>query len=55
MKALVINCTVEKSPAPSPTYDRVAGVVVTGNEDGAHHVTSGISGARAEHPLQTAG
>ncbi|WP_219463676.1 flavodoxin family protein [Nonomuraea rhizosphaerae] len=26
-------------------YDRVAGVVVTGNEDGAHHVTSEITGA----------
>ncbi len=25
-------------------YDRVAGVVVTGNEDGAHHVISEISG-----------
>jgi multimeric flavodoxin WrbA len=26
-------------------YDRVAGVVVTGNEDGAHHVISEITGA----------
>jgi multimeric flavodoxin WrbA len=26
-------------------YDRVAGVVVTGNEDGAHHVIADISGA----------
>ncbi|MFD1825420.1 MULTISPECIES: flavodoxin family protein [Mumia] len=26
-------------------YDRVAGVVVTGNEDGAHHVISEIAGA----------
>lgn len=26
-------------------YDRVAGVVVTGNEDGAHHVIGEISGA----------
>lgn len=26
-------------------YDRVAGVVVTGNEDGAHHVISEISGS----------
>lgn len=25
-------------------YNRVAGVVVTGNEDGAHHVISGITG-----------
>jgi multimeric flavodoxin WrbA len=29
-------------------YDRVAGVVVTGNEDGAHHVISEISGALAD-------
>lgn len=26
-------------------YDRVAGVVVTGNEDGAHHVISEVTGA----------
>ncbi|CAM5641665.1 8-demethyl-8-aminoriboflavin-5'-phosphate synthase [Streptomyces glaucescens] len=26
-------------------YNRVAGVVVTGNEDGAHHVISEINGA----------
>ena len=26
-------------------YNRVAGVVVTGNEDGAHHVISEIAGA----------
>src|SRR3954470_6109644 len=26
-------------------YNRVAGVVVTGNEDGAHHVSSEVSGA----------
>ncbi len=26
-------------------YDKVAGVVVTGNEDGAHHVISSVSGA----------
>jgi len=26
-------------------YDKVAGVVVTGNEDGAHHVISEVSGA----------
>nr|MDT0667067.1 NAD(P)H-dependent oxidoreductase [Micromonospora sp. DSM 115978] len=26
-------------------FDRVAGVVVTGNEDGAHHVISEIAGA----------
>ncbi|TDD74749.1 flavodoxin family protein [Actinomadura rubrisoli] len=29
-------------------YNRVAGVVVTGNEDGAHHVISEISGALNE-------
>ncbi|MGV9640826.1 flavodoxin family protein [Streptomyces sp. NPDC003514] len=29
-------------------YNRVAGVVVTGNEDGAHHVISEISGALAD-------
>jgi hypothetical protein len=26
-------------------YNRVAGVVVTGNEDGAHHVVSEVAGA----------
>jgi multimeric flavodoxin WrbA len=30
------------------TFNRVAGVVVTGNEDGAHHVISEISGALNE-------
>jgi multimeric flavodoxin WrbA len=29
-------------------YDRVAGVVVTGNEDGAHHVNSEISGGLSD-------
>jgi multimeric flavodoxin WrbA len=29
-------------------YNRVAGVVVTGNEDGAHHVISEVSGALAD-------
>lgn len=29
-------------------YNRVAGVVVTGNEDGAHHVISEMSGALAD-------
>ncbi|MFF3991315.1 hypothetical protein ACFY0B_43050 [Streptomyces sp. NPDC001797] len=75
MKALVINCTLKKSPEPSlravdlatapgavtdagegdewpgnrpVAHDRVAGVVVTGNEDGAHHVISEISGALAD-------
>jgi hypothetical protein len=32
-------------------YDRVAGVVVTGNEDGAHHVISEVAGALAAAPL----
>lgn len=69
MRALTLNCTLKKSPAPSNTgqlaglvadglrehgvtvesvrvaYNRVAGVVVTGNEDGAHHVISEIGGA----------
>lgn len=36
----------ETDDAGRPTaYNRVAGVVVTGNEDGAHHVISEISGA----------
>ncbi|MFF4314767.1 hypothetical protein ACWCY6_16140 [Streptomyces sp. 900105755] len=75
MKALVIDCTLKKSPEPSlravdlaaapgavadagagdewpenrpVAYDRVAGVVVTGNEDDAHHVTSEISEALAD-------
>ena len=29
-------------------YNRVAGVIVTGNEDGAHHVISEVSGALAD-------
>jgi hypothetical protein len=52
VKALVINCTLKKSPEPSLRAVDLArapsGVVVTGNEDGAHHVTSGISGALAD-------
>ena len=32
-------------------YNRVAGVVVTGNEDGAHHVISEISGGPDRHRL----
>ncbi|MCA5893990.1 flavodoxin family protein [Isoptericola sp. NEAU-Y5] len=36
----------ETGPDGTPVaYNRVAGVVVTGNEDGAHHVISEISGA----------
>lgn len=39
----------ETSPDGTPAaYNRVAGVVVTGNEDGAHHVISEISGALAD-------
>lgn len=39
----------ETSPDGTPVaYNRVAGVVVTGNEDGAHHVISEISGALAD-------
>ena len=40
MKALVINGSLKESPEP--------GVVVTGDEDGAHHVISEISGAFAD-------
>ena len=32
----------------APRLQRVAGVVVTGNEDGAHHVISEVSGALAD-------
>ena len=36
----------ETAPDGTPVaYNRVAGVVVTGNEDGAHHVISEVSGA----------
>lgn len=36
----------ETDPAGRPVaYDRVAGVVVTGNEDGAHHVIAEVAGA----------
>ena len=59
MKALVLNCTLKRSRMDamlSETDDegrpvarnRVAGVVVTGDEDGAHHVISEISGALAD-------
>jgi multimeric flavodoxin WrbA len=36
-------------------YNRVAGVVVTGNEDGAHHVISEISGALNDIGFTTPG
>ncbi len=39
MRALLINCTLKPSPEQSNT-EALAGVVVTGNEDGAHHVIS---------------
>jgi multimeric flavodoxin WrbA len=35
----------EDSEGRPVAYNRVAGVVVTGNEDGAHHVVSEIAGA----------
>ena len=53
------NCTLKKSPDASNTealagvvteqvVQEVAGVVVTGNEDGAHHVISEVQGALAD-------
>jgi multimeric flavodoxin WrbA len=42
MDALLSDQDGEGRPV---AYDRVAGVVVTGNEDGAHHVISEIAGA----------
>jgi multimeric flavodoxin WrbA len=42
MDAMLAETDDEKRPI---AYNRVAGVVVTGNEDGAHHVISEISGA----------
>jgi multimeric flavodoxin WrbA len=42
MDALIAETDDEERPI---AYNRVAGVVVTGNEDGAHHVISEISGA----------
>ncbi|MDP9228883.1 MAG: flavodoxin family protein, partial [Actinomycetota bacterium] len=42
MDALLAETDDEDRPV---AYNRVAGVVVTGNEDGAHHVISEISGA----------
>jgi multimeric flavodoxin WrbA len=40
----MLSETAEDDRTPV-AYNRVAGVVVTGNEDGAHHVISEISGA----------
>ncbi|MEU5891726.1 flavodoxin family protein [Streptomyces sp. NPDC047461] len=42
MDAMMSETDDEDRPV---AYNRVAGVVVTGNEDGAHHVISEISGA----------
>ena len=42
MDAMISETDGEDRPV---AYNRVAGVVVTGNEDGAHHVTSEIAGA----------
>ena len=41
MDAMISETDDEERPV---AYNRVAGVVVTGNEDGAHHVISEISG-----------
>jgi multimeric flavodoxin WrbA len=45
MDAMLGETDDEQRPV---AYNRVAGVVVTGNEDGAHHVISEISGALAD-------
>ncbi|KAB2976524.1 flavodoxin family protein [Streptomyces sp. SS1-1] len=45
MDAMLSETDDQGSPV---AYNRVAGVVVTGNEDGAHHVISEISGALAD-------
>jgi len=61
VKATCLNCTLKRSPEESSAAslsdvvmsvlrdegieNRVAGVVVVGNEDGAHHCISEISGA----------
>jgi multimeric flavodoxin WrbA len=42
MDAMLSETDSEQRPI---AYNRVAGVVVTGNEDGAHHVISEVSGA----------
>jgi multimeric flavodoxin WrbA len=42
MDAMISETDEQERPV---AYNRVAGVVVTGNEDGAHHVISEISGA----------
>ena len=45
MDAMLAEIDEEERPV---AYNRVAGVVVTGNEDGAHHVISEVSGALAD-------
>ncbi|MCS0605444.1 flavodoxin family protein [Streptomyces sp. LP11] len=45
MDAMLSETDDEDRPV---AYNRVAGVVVTGNEDGAHHVISEIQGALAD-------
>jgi multimeric flavodoxin WrbA len=42
MDAMIAETDDDERPV---AYNRVAGVVVTGNEDGAHHVISEVSGA----------
>lgn len=42
MDAMIAETDDEERPV---AYNRVAGVVVTGNEDGAHHVISEVAGA----------
>jgi multimeric flavodoxin WrbA len=42
MDAMISETDEEERPV---AYNRVAGVVVTGNEDGAHHVISEVCGA----------
>ncbi|MFC0624621.1 flavodoxin family protein [Kribbella deserti] len=45
MDAMISETDDEERPV---AYNRVAGVVVTGNEDGAHHVISELSGGLAD-------
>jgi multimeric flavodoxin WrbA len=45
MDAMIYETDEEERPV---AYNHVAGVVVTGNEDGAHHVISEVSGALAD-------
>lgn len=42
MDAMISETDDDERPV---AYDKVAGVVVTGNEDGAHHVISEVAGA----------